>query len=169
MEMKNILSLTLVLGFMSLFIACEKDCPEQDVDSLNAIYLQFKTDGDNAFTSGQLSTMFMVRFQTDTLDTLSFQADTFFYGQDGYYADDYKIRLSKFLPQWEEAGAPYYSAYNYSFQNASGDFNIIMRDIELEGSYDDEDCIYTNTKKQFILNEQTIDVSGSTEYVFIEN
>ncbi len=145
--MNRVLTICSLLILTAGIISCEKDCPDQDVDDLNAIYLDFKLNGNNAFTPDQLNDIFMVRFQTDTLDTLSFQADTFLYYQEGFYADDFKIRISRTLPAFEQIGAPYYSAYNYSIQSTTEDFEILLTNIELVGSYDDENCIYTNSQK----------------------
>jgi len=118
---------------MTIIAACEKPCPEQDVDSLNALYLDFKLSGPNSFNESDLQDLFMVRFLTDTLDTLSFQADTIpLNSADDFYAEEYKIRISKNNPQFSTP-----------------------------------DCIYTNTKKTFVLNGDSIDASGSTEYVLM--
>jgi len=39
--------------------------------------------------------------------------------------------------------------------------------IDLVGGYDSENCIYTNTTKTFAINGDTVDASGSTDYVLM--
>jgi len=168
MMMKKIFGFSLIFA-MTIIAACEKPCPEQDVDSLNALYLDFKLSGPNSFNESDLQDLFMVRFLTDTLDTLSFQADTIpLNSPDDFYAEEYKIRISKNNPQFSTPGPPFYSAYNYSIQSTTiSDLEVLITGIDLIGSYDEDDCIYTNTKKTFVLNGDSIDASGSTEYVLM--
>lgn len=147
--------------------SCDEDCPETDVDAINAIYLQFKTNGDNSFSTSELDSVYMVRFFEEELDSFNFPVDTFLFFENGFYEPDYKIRLSKNLPAFENSGAPFYTAYKYKLLSFGQPWEVTLQEIELEGGYDSENCEYIPVKKAYLLNGEYIEVTGSEEYVQI--
>ena len=148
--------------------ACKKDCKNPDVDAINAIYLQFDTSGEpGSFTVNELDSLYMVRFEQAQYDSFIFPVDTLNFSSAGFYGPDYTVRLSRDYPSGLSEGPPYYTDYMYLFQSYGETFKVRLENIELDGSYT-EDCEYISRKKSFVLNDDTLDVTGSTAFVLIQ-
>lgn len=163
MSFRSTLLLSLVLAFT--LNSCKEECEPIDVDSLNAIYLQFDTSGGaDSFDPSELDSVYMVRYQIAEFDSFNFPVDTLNFYQDGFYRDDYRIRLSREIPSSLGGGPPYYSDFMYRFLGRSQDFQVRLQGIRLDGGYVD-DCTYDARLKQFTLNDDTLVVTGSKAYV----
>jgi hypothetical protein len=144
---------------------CQDDCEPIDVDALNAIYLQFNTDGGpNSFTEAELDSVYFVRYQPAQLDSFLFPLDTFNLYEIGFTESDYRLRLSRGFPAGTPEGPPYYSEYAYRFVSRDEGFQVRLQSIAIDGGYVD-DCIYEAREKSFQLNDDTLDLPGITTYV----
>ncbi|MDA0973744.1 MAG: hypothetical protein O2867_08430 [Bacteroidetes bacterium] len=157
----------LLLGSALFLTSCEDACDTPDVDAINAIYLQFDTSGDpGSFQMEELDSVYMVRFQIADFDSFNFPVDTFNLFENEFYEDPYKVRLSRDFPRGLIEGPPYYTDFMYLFQSYGQDFRVRLQSIELDGGYTD-DCTYVNREKSFVLNDDTLDQTGSTEFVLM--
>jgi hypothetical protein len=157
----------LCLALIIFSASCKKPCKEPDVDALNAIYLQFDTSGEpGSFTSSELDSLYMVRYQQAVYDSFIFPVDTLNLFALELSPEGYRVRISRDYPVGLPEGPPYYTDYMYQFQGYGENFNVRLQNIVLDGSYT-EDCIYISRKKGFVLNNDTLDVTGSMEYVLI--
>jgi hypothetical protein len=152
--------------FAMVLSSCEEECDPPDVDALNGIYLEFDTDGGmDSFTAAELDSVYMVRFIEADFDSFLFPVDTFRFYQEGFYLDQpYRIRLSRQFPLGLPSGPPYYSSFKYLFKSFGQDFQVRLQSIELDGSYTD-DCNYETRLKRYVLNDDTLEVTGSTQFV----
>jgi len=145
--------------------SCKKPCTEPDVDALNALYLQFDTSGEpGSFTMNELDSLYMVRFQQADFDSFIFPVDTLNIYEVGFYQEGNKLRISRDFPRGLPSGPPYYTDYMYLFKGRGENYTVRLQNIELDGGYT-EDCIYIARMKSFVLNDDTLDVTGSTEFV----
>jgi hypothetical protein len=152
---------------MVLLPSCEDPCDTPDVDAINSIYLQFDTSGDpGSFQVEELDSVYMVRFQIADFDSFNFPVDTFNFFENGYYEEPYKVRLSRDFPRGLPDGPPYYTNFMYLFQSYGQDFRVRLQGIALDGGYTD-DCTYVNRQKSFVLNDDTLNQTGRTDYVLM--
>ncbi len=165
--LKNSFSISSLFALILLLIgtSCEESCDPVDVDGLNSIYLQFDTSGEeNSFNATELDSVYFIRYQESFLDSFSFPVDTVNLYDIGFYQEGYKVRLSKDYPQGIASGPPYYSTFKYKFFNRNDDWQVRLQFIEIQGGYLD-DCNYEARLKQFVLNDDTLDRTGSTSFV----
>ncbi|NND94152.1 MAG: hypothetical protein HKN45_04755 [Flavobacteriales bacterium] len=163
---KNPLSIALcAILVCGVFHSCEEECTPVDVDDLNAIYLRFSTDGSpGSFDPFELDSIYYIRFQESFLDSFNFPVDTIELYQLGFYDEDYGLRLSRGFPQGLPSGPPYYSEYKYLFMSRGQSWQVRLQQIEINGGYLD-DCTYETRNKSFVLNDDTIDATGSTAFI----
>lgn len=168
MKKTQIYFLSLAALATALFCtSCEESCEPVDVDALNAIYLEFDTDGGaGSFTAEELDSVYFVRYQESFLDSFNFPVDTIELHQLGFYQPGYRVRLSRDYPQGLASGPPYYSTFKYKFFNHGDDWQVRLQSIDIQGGYLD-DCDYDTRLKEFVLNDDTVDATGSTTFVSV--
>ncbi len=152
----------LLLTAFIIVASCTKICDEPPVDDLNALYLQFKTEGEDSFTEEELESFYLVRYFDVPEDSLTFPDDTIFYHGNFYDGSDNQIRISNGTPFLNDS--IFYVRYNYGlFFESDSTLSYIITEFDLEGTYVGE-CGYENVTKTFHINDQLVDMSASTDY-----
>lgn len=160
MKAYTILLSVLAFGLVS---SCAKDCDEPDIESINSLYFELKQGGDDGFTAEELDEMYVVRYIQES-DPLI--ADTLF--TNGVYPEgEGKIIINDSYP-FLNSQSPYYTVYGYEIVIQSAGFISFIENIELGGEYDGE-CGYTNTRKAFDLNGDSLNRAGSTDFLLLTN
>lgn len=150
----------LLLG-MTVLAACTEICDEPPIDDLNALYLEFKTEGEDGFSEAERESFYIVRYYQVPGDSLTWPADTIFYFGNFYEADN-RFRISNGIPF--ENDSLFYVRYNYGlFFSADSTLSMTISDINLTGKYTGN-CDYENQEKTFRLNGSLVDMGGTTDY-----
>lgn len=141
------------------FSACTKKCEEPDIQAINALYFELQNGGEDGFNSDELNAIYFVRFIPFSEPLI---ADTLY--ANGLFPDgEGKFHINDTYPFTNDQ-SPYYTVYGYLVVEPTTGFVANIENIELGGEYDGE-CGYTNLKKRFTLDGDTIDVSGSQSFV----
>jgi hypothetical protein len=150
--MKKMMRFCLIVGTLALMsVSCTKICDAPDVDSLNALPFQFKTDGNDGFSESEINSAYMVRYLIALGDSLTFPVDTVsLEGRDNF-------RLTNYDPFRNDSIG--YVRYNYAILFESNDtLSYVITQIELKGQYTGE-CAYENQLKKFTWNGQVQDIT----------
>ena len=147
----------LVMGAVS----CNDPCDPPDVEKINALYFRLET-GEDGFSDEQLDNAIMIRFQSfgDSVigDTMEFNGEFFEGSRD-------ELLISRNYPWRGDETAPFYPNFDYRFTDPDSSFNVLISNIEIEGTYfDQEDCDYQNLKKTFEVDSQQVNMTGSQEF-----
>jgi len=146
---------------VAVLAACTEICDAPPIDNLNALYLEFKKDGENGFTEEERNSFYMVRYYQVPGDSLTFPADTVFYFGN-FYESDNRFRISNGIPFQNDS--IFYVRYNYGlFFESDSTLSYLISQINLRGKYTGN-CAYENQEKTFLLNGSFVDRSGSTSY-----
>lgn len=142
--------------------ACTEDCDPPPVDDINALYLKFKTEGENSFSQDERDSMYLVRYFQVPGDSLNFPSDTIrFYGN-LYQGSNHKLRISNGVPF--ENDSLFYVSYNYGFFfESDSTLQLTLTDISLRGKYVG-DCDYENKEKTFKLNGETVNRTANQDF-----
>lgn len=158
--MKRIIQTFCIIAFLAI-CACTEKCDEPDIDYINGLQFELLDHGDAGFSTGALDSIYFVRYIPFSEPLI---ADTAF--PEGFYSDgDNKFTINDNYPFFNDQ-SPYFTTFGYMVIDPTTGFVANIYDIHLSGMYDG-DCGYINTGKTFILNNDTIDVSGSNAYVLI--
>ena len=150
--MKKMMRFCLIIGTLALLsVSCTKTCDEPDVNGLNALPFQFKTDGSDGFSESAINSAYMVRYLIAFGDSLTFPKDTIsLNGRDNF-------RLTNYDPFVNDSIG--YVRYNYAIRFESSDtLSYVITQIELKGQYTG-DCAYENQMKRFTWNGQVQDIT----------
>lgn len=138
--------------------ACSEKCDEPDIQYINGLHLKLQNGGDNGFSPEELDAIYFVRYIPFSEPLI---ADTLM--ANGYFPEGPgKFTINDKFPFFNDQ-SPYYTVYGYMIIDPTTGYVANIEDIKLAGQYDG-DCGYTNTKKIFTLNVDTIDVSGLETY-----
>ncbi len=142
-----------------LFCSCTEKCEEPDIQSINALHFELQNGGDNGFTADELDAIYFVRYIPFSEPLI---ADTL-YSNGIYPLGEGRFLINDRFP-FNNDQSPYYTVYGYLVVDPTTGYVANIENIELGGAYDG-DCGYTNTLKRFSLDGDTIDVSGSQEFI----
>lgn len=146
---------------MAVFAACTEICDEPPIDDLNALYLEFKKDGESGFSEEERDSFYIVRYYQVPGDSLTWPADTVYYFGN-FYESDNRFRISNGIPFQNDS--LFYVRYNYGlFFDVDSLLSYIITDINLSGKYTGN-CAYENQEKTFLLNGNFVDMSSNTDY-----
>lgn len=151
-----------LIFLLALFTAgCVEECEDPDTDTINALRFQFGLASEGGFSEEELNSALIIRYfpALDTnpqslIDTLPLR--------DAFEDPANRIlRISNNYP-WLNAVQPYYPVYSYLIVQPETGYSDTIRIARVEGTYRGE-CVYENLSKNFVLNGDTIDVTGSTQ------
>lgn len=150
--------------FLTVMAACTEVCDEPPIDDINALYLEFKKDGEDGFTEEELETFYLVRYFQVPGDSLTFPDDTIHYYGNFYEADN-RFRISNGIPFSNDS--LFFVRYNYGmFFESDTTQQVLLTDITLRGEYIG-DCEYENKEKTFRINGDLVNQTASTDYIQI--
>jgi hypothetical protein len=156
-------SFGLLLLLTGLFLtSCEEACDEPDIDRINGLKLQIPIEGEDAFSTQELSDLLFVRYVpfSDPLigDTLFVNGNLLEEGPGRFIINDN-------FP-FRNAGAPYFTTYDYFIEGFTAAFFVQIERITLQGEYDGE-CEYFNTQQSFFLNGDSLDLGGTDDFLVL--
>ncbi len=141
--------------------SCWEKCEDPDVSRINALYFEFERDGSGGFTDEELNSVFFVRYVPFSEPLL---ADTLIIN--GNFPEGFgKFIVNDFFP-FRNIGAPYFVVYDYLIVEPTTGFVASIERIVIGGEYDGE-CGYTNTKRSFFFNGDSLDSAGLTNALII--
>lgn len=141
---------------------CKDNCDPPPVDDINALYLKFKTDGDNGFSEEERNSMYLVRYFDVPGDSLTFPSDTMRFFGNLYQGSNHKLRISNDIPFKNDS--LFFVAYNYGFYfESDSTLKLSLTDISLRGKYVG-DCAYENKEKTFKLNGQFVNRTANQDF-----
>lgn len=150
--MKKRMRLYLMVGTLALLsLACTKICDAPNVDLINALPFEFKTEGNDGFSEAEVSSAYMVRYLIAFGDSLTFPKDTIsLNGRTNF-------NLTNYDPFRNDSIG--YVRYNYAIRFENNDtLSYVITQIELKGQYTGE-CAYENQLKRFTWNGQPQDIT----------
>lgn len=145
----------------TLLNSCVEDCDEPDVLRINSLAFELKQGGEDGFSQEALNGIYYVRYVPSTEPLV---ADTLF-ANGAFPEGNGRFLINDQFP-FRNDQSPYFNVYNYIVVDPTSDFAADIEFIVLGGFYDGE-CGYTNTKKQFVLDGDSLDLAGSTDFYLL--
>ena len=150
----------------SCFDECTfRTCGAADFNVPNSLVFIF--DFDAAYTPDDIENAHIIKY---TKNGAFNQALDTFYFTEQFNTSDYLMVLSD--PKPFSSGGTInihsYEDFDYIIKPNTNGINYKLTDIKVKGEFSDCDCIYTNTKKMFKLDNAEVNRTGSNMQVVLD-